>query len=124
MDTESFLLKLSSSYGRVLHFFINNKETRVENVDPKVTLLDYLRENGYTGTKHGCGEGGCGACTVVIAEYDAKKEKIKYRTANSCLFLLCSAHLKQIITIEGIGDNNNPHPTQVSWNLLTFLSYN
>ena len=83
------------------------------NIDPKKTVLEYLRENGFTGTKYGCGEGGCGACTVVIAEYDQNKDMIRYRSANACLLPLCSINNKQVITIEGIGNCETPHPIQV-----------
>ena len=43
-----------------LEFYINNSFKRIDNIDASYLLLDYLRENGYTGTKLGCGEGGCG----------------------------------------------------------------
>ena len=52
-----------------LQFSINGRITDVEAVPPTTTLLDYLRENqGLTGTKEGCAEGDCGACTIVLAE--------------------------------------------------------
>lgn len=99
--------------SNLIEFYINSDYKQTKNIDPRTTLLSYLRENGYTGTKYGCGEGGCGACTVVIAEYDENKKLINYRSANSCLLPVCSLNRKQIITIEGIGNPDNPNPIQV-----------
>jgi xanthine dehydrogenase/oxidase len=101
------------NYKSSLSFYINSKYVSVKSIDPRTTVLEYLRENGYTGTKLGCNEGGCGACTVVIAEFDFEKNMVKYRSANACILPLCSANNKQIITIEGIGNPENPHPIQV-----------
>jgi xanthine dehydrogenase/oxidase len=110
----SIVTRLSVPYTRTLTFFINKSEQTVKSVDPQTLLIDYLRDNGYTGTKYGCGEGGCGACTVVVAEYDMSRKLVKYQTANSCLLLLCSLHCKQVITVEGLGNQSDPHPVQVS----------
>lgn len=96
-----------------LQFYVNGDFKDLESVDPKTTLLSYLRGSGYVGTKYGCGEGGCGACCVVVAEFDSVRNKVRYRTVNSCLMPVCAAFGKQIITVEGIGCPNNPHPIQV-----------
>jgi xanthine dehydrogenase/oxidase len=98
-----------------IKFYVNSelKDLKSESTDPKKTVLEYLRENGYSGTKYGCGEGGCGACTVVIAEYDDDNKMIKYRSANACLLPIFAVHNKQIITIEGIGNCETPHCIQV-----------
>jgi xanthine dehydrogenase/oxidase len=98
-----------------LDFYVNNDYKSLDNVDPKTTLLRYLRDNGYLGTKYGCGEGGCGACCVVVAEFNSATNQVRYRTANSCLMPLCAVFGKQIITVEGIGCPNNPHPIQVRY---------
>ena len=108
---------------KCLEFYLNNNFIKIQNVNPTQLLLDYLRDNGYTGTKLGCGEGGCGACTLVIAEYDFNKKLIKYRTANSCLLPLCAVHNKQVITVEGIGCTEKPHPVQVIKVNLYFLKF-
>ena len=108
--------KLFSEYSNSINFFVNSDfKKNVNNVDPKTNVLTYLRENGYTGTKYGCGEGGCGACTVVIAEYNQESKLINYRSANSCLLPLCSLNNKQIITVEGLGNPDKPHPIQVNF---------
>lgn len=66
-----------------------------------------------TGTKLGCGEGGCGACTVLLSRYDPIKKSIKHTSVNACLIPLCAIDGCHIITVEGIG---NPriglHPIQ------------
>lgn len=96
-----------------LQFYVNKNRHDLDTIDPKMTLLRFLRDNGYTGVKYGCGEGGCGACCVVVAEFNPLLNKIRYRTANSCLMPLCSVSGKQIITVEGLGNAENPHPIQV-----------
>lgn len=101
------------NYSTTLTFYVNNSLKVVQSIDPRTTVLEYLRENGYCGTKLGCNEGGCGACTIVLAVYDRHKGAIKYKSANSCILPLCSANNKQIITVEGIGNMESPHPIQV-----------
>ena len=115
LKLEQFKLEFSSKSLNRLQFYVNNDRKEVDNVDPKTTLLSYLRNNGYVGTKLGCGEGGCGACCVVVAEFNPTTNQVRYRTANSCLMPLCAAFGKQIITVEGIGCPNNPHPIQVRY---------
>ena len=73
------------------------------NIEPRVTLLDALREYlGLTGTKKGCDRGECGACTVLV---DGKR-------INSCLTLAVMQMGKSIITIEGLAQNEQLHPIQ------------
>ena len=80
-----------------------NKKFYTLNIDPRERLLDVLRVRlGLMGTKEGCGEGECGACTVII---DGK-------TVNSCLLLAAQADGCEITTIEGVGDRRSPHPIQ------------
>ena len=67
---------------------------------------------GLTGSKLGCGEGGCGACTVLISQYVA--HHIEHRTVNACLAPICSVDGCHVVTIEGLGSvsKSNLHPTQ------------
>lgn len=96
-----------------LEFYVNNDYKDVGRVNPRTTLLNFLRNSGYVGAKYGCGEGGCGACCVVVADFDLENQKVRYRTVNSCLMPLCAVYGKQVITVEGIGCPTKPHPIQV-----------
>jgi xanthine dehydrogenase YagT iron-sulfur-binding subunit len=74
--------------------------------DPRVTLLDLLRERlQLTGTKKGCDRGQCGACTVLVDG----------RRINSCLALAASHEGADILTIEGVGDGEHLHPLQAAF---------
>lgn len=81
-----------------------------------MTLLEYLRENiGLTGTKLGCGEGGCGACTVMVSHYDQVKKKCVHYAVNACLAPLYSVEGMHVITVEGVGNRKRGlHPIQES----------
>lgn len=82
--------------------------------DPEVTLLRYLREKLFLcGTKMGCAEGGCGACTVMISRYDRDKKKVNHFAVNACLMPVCSLHGLAVTTVEGIGSTRTRlHPVQ------------
>lgn len=73
-----------------LHFYMNGKEVLLENPNPDWTLLDFIRsQHGSKGTKLGCGEGGCGACTVVLQSLDSKNTtRLRHIAVNACLFPL------------------------------------
>ncbi|OAK93584.1 hypothetical protein IQ06DRAFT_262167 [Phaeosphaeriaceae sp. SRC1lsM3a] len=95
--------------------YINGKKTVISNPNPHWTLLDYIRaQPNLKGTKLGCGEGGCGACTVVlqVADHQSEKKRIKHLSVNACLFPLVGVDGKHVITVEGIGNINRPHPLQ------------
>ncbi|KFR05533.1 Xanthine dehydrogenase/oxidase [Nipponia nippon] len=100
--------------GDELVFFVNGKKVVEKDVDPETTLLTYLRRKlGLCGTKLGCGEGGCGACTVMISKYDPFRKTILHYTANACLFPVCALHHVAVTTVEGIGNTKSRlHPAQ------------
>ncbi|KAK2967440.1 hypothetical protein RJ640_022372 [Escallonia rubra] len=78
-----------------------------------LTLLEYLR--GLTGTKLGCGEGGCGACTVMASCFDQNLKKCVHHALNACLAPLYSVEGMHVITVEGVGSRRNKlHPVQES----------
>jgi xanthine dehydrogenase small subunit len=98
-----------------IYFLLGNKIQNVvfnEEIKPTTTLLKYLRSKpDHKGTKEGCGEGDCGACTVVVAELGANDTLI-YKAINSCLVFLPWVHGKQIITVEHLGTFDQLHPVQ------------
>ena len=88
-----------------LQFTLNGELRRVEAVSPTTTVLDYLRENaGLTGTKEGCAEGDCGACTIVLAE--TVDYKTSHKAVNSCLLMVPQLAGKHVITVEGLGGDD------------------
>ena len=92
--------------------YINNKKVEVTNVYHDITLLDWLRNyHKITGTKEGCAEGDCGACSVIIN----KKNKEDSKPINSCLVRLGQVIGNNITTIEGLGCDKNPHPLQMAF---------
>lgn len=85
---------------------VNGRSHTVALDDPRVTLLDLLRERlDLTGTKKACDRGQCGACTVLVDG----------RRINSCLTLAASLEGAEITTIEGLGDDENLHPVQAAF---------
>lgn len=94
-----------SSHAVPLNLKVNGKEHR-SAIDPRVTLLDLLREDmGLTGTKKGCDHGQCGACTVLA----------NGRRINSCLSLALVHDGEEITTVEGLAEQGELHPLQVAF---------
>ena len=62
-----------------------------------------------------------GACTVLVSSYDTLTQKINHNSVNACLVPLCSVEGKHVITIEGIGNVNKPHPVQVSLEAFSMM---
>lgn len=80
-----------------------NGESCECNVEPRKTLLDFLRDDlGLTGTKKGCDNGECGACTVLL----------NGRPVNACLVLAVETDGQEVMTIEGVADGPRLHPLQ------------
>ncbi|WP_405117407.1 xanthine dehydrogenase small subunit [Phaeobacter sp. BS23] len=89
-------------------FRLNGEEVALTEVSPTATLLDWLREDrGLTGTKEGCNEGDCGACTVMVTDGHGAKP------LNACILFLPQLHGKSIRTVEGAaGPDGQLHPVQ------------
>ena len=82
-------------------FLLNGERVRVAGVAATTTLLDWLRATGRTGSKQGCAEGDCGACSVALVERDASGEAT-YRAINSCIALLPMLAGREVVTVEGL----------------------
>jgi xanthine dehydrogenase small subunit len=91
-----------------INFVLNGERVSLSTEPPTRTLLTWLRETRrLIGTKEGCAEGDCGACTVVVAELDPAA-KLRYQPINSCILCLGTLDGKEVITVEGLKD----HPVQ------------
>jgi len=88
-----------------IKFILNNKEYDIE-INPATVVLDFIRSERLCGTKEGCKEGDCGACTLLVGEL--VNDEVFYKPVNSCLLPVGNIHGKHIATIEGINiDNRN-----------------
>ncbi|WP_374376460.1 xanthine dehydrogenase small subunit, partial [Tabrizicola sp.] len=90
-------------------FLLNGTPVRIEGEAPTRTLLDWLRGRGLVGTKEGCNEGDCGACTVMVTDRSGSK------ALNACILFLPQVHGKAVRTVEGIsGPGGEMHPVQAA----------
>jgi len=98
--------------SNIIKFVNSERIIEIHNPDPNETLLNFIRTKlKKTGTKEGCAEGGCGACTVVLGEL--KNNNINYTTVNSCITFLPTLSGKQLILVEDlISKDNSLHPVQ------------
>ncbi len=103
---------LPSAAPSCIRFVVNGQPQRLDNPDPNRTLLNHLREAlALTGTKEGCAEGDCGACTVVVSEPHG--QGVRRRAVNACIQLLPTLHGKEVLTVEGLAKpGGDLHPVQ------------
>ncbi len=96
-----------------LRFYLGDELREIRDVDPTLTLLDWLRgEERRTGTKEGCAEGDCGACTVVVGRLDPAGG-LRYEAVNACIRFLATLDGCQILTVEHLkGPDGALHPVQ------------
>lgn len=94
----------NDSYSSELVFWLNGEEVKIVNPDPTMMLVDYLHAVGLTGTKIGCGQGGCGACTVMLSYRDPTTDDPIHHAVNACLRPLCAVDGTVVTTTEGIGN--------------------
>jgi len=96
-----------------IRFVLDGEIIELHDVDPTRTVLQFLREDLLrTGTKEGCAEGDCGACTVVVAEINRSGDDLSVRAINSCIQFLPTLDGKELITVESLGNSGNLHPVQ------------
>lgn len=97
-----------------IRFVLNGDVVETEVVDPTRTVLQFLREDlALKGTKEGCAEGDCGACTVVVVEIDRSGGDVDLKTVNACIQFLPTIDGKELITVEGLhGKDGGLHPVQ------------
>ena len=94
-----------------IRFLLNDTPVETSDVAPDATLLDYLRLGcRLTGTKEGCAEGDCGACTVLVGRPSATG--LIYETVNACIRFLASVDGCHVVTIEHLSRNGSLHPVQ------------
>ena len=98
--------------SKSIKFIFENKIHEIKNPDSNETILNYVRlKLKKTGTKEGCAEGGCGACTIVLGEL--KKNNIIYKAINSCIAFVPSLEGKQLLIIEDLlSKKGSLHPVQ------------
>ncbi|KAJ0084529.1 hypothetical protein Patl1_30151 [Pistacia atlantica] len=96
----------SRSSRNSLVFAVNGERFDVSSVDPSTTLLEFLRSHTrFKSVKLSCGEGGCGACLVLLSKYNPELDQVDDFTVSSCLTLLCSVNGCSITTTEGLGNS-------------------
>jgi xanthine dehydrogenase small subunit len=97
-----------------VHFLLDGQLVSATNVSCTTTVLEFLREVLHrTGTKEGCAEGDCGACTVVLGEPSVDGSRIEYRAVNSCIRFLPTIDGKELVTVESLlASDGGLHPVQ------------
>ena len=99
-------------FGDRIGFILNGEEVALRKVPPRQTLLDWLRlDRRLTGSKEGCAEGDCGACTVLVGRLVAGE--LVYESVNACIRFMGSLHATHVVTIEHLkGRDGKLHPVQ------------
>src|SRR5258705_12601901 len=95
-----------------VRFLLNGEPVTVEAVATQTTLLEYLRDvRRLVGTKEGCAEGDCGACTVVLADL-GPAGTLRYQPVNACILCLGALEGKEVVTVEGLKKGDRLHAVQ------------
>ena len=90
---------------------VNGEQRPVVDIEPYVTALDWLRDQGLTGAKEGCAEGECGACSVMVARPDGEGRTL-WTALNACLVPVLALDGQEVVTAEGLGKPGALHPVQ------------
>jgi len=95
---------------------VNGEQRAVTDIEPHVTALDWLRDQGLTGAKEGCAEGECGACSVLVARPDGAATngsgRTRWTALNACLVPALALDGQEVVTAEGLGRPGALHPVQ------------
>src|SRR5207249_7956953 len=104
--------KQRATTSDAVRFVLDGEVVTVSDVEPTRTVLNFLREDlGRTGTKEGCAEGDCGACTVVLGELAG--DGVRFRAINSCIQFVPTLDGKELVTVESLkGADGALHPVQ------------
>jgi len=96
-----------------VRFLLDGEIVEIGEVDPTATLLDHLRYRmARTGTKEGCAEGDCGACTVLVGQLDRRGESVDWRAVNACILFLPMLNGKALLTVESLAPKGALNPLQ------------
>ncbi len=109
---QSDVMQPNNQTRAAIQFVFRDRVVSLDNFSPRRTLLDWLREDQHaTGTKEGCGEGDCGACTVVLARL-GNDGQIVWQPVNACIMLLGQVDGAAVLTVEDLAKNGVLHPVQ------------
>ena len=113
MDTLPIVGADGGDVRNYLTFILNGKTQRVDNIAGDMTLLKWLRnQKSLVGSKEGCAEGDCGACTVAIVKND-DSGNLTWRSVNACIVFMGMLEGCAVITVEGLnGPDSELHPCQ------------
>jgi xanthine dehydrogenase small subunit len=92
------------------HLLLNHRPIALDGCDPRQSLLRWLRQRGLTGTKEGCADGDCGACTVALLERGVEGERLV--AVNSCLLPIGLLAGRELLTVEALASGDRLHPVQ------------
>src|ERR1700681_2990533 len=108
------IAEAEAAMRRSIRFIRNGHMVELDNIAPTALLIDYLREvEGATGTKEGCGEGDCGACTVALGRL--RGGKLAYEPVNACIQLLGQVDGTEVVTVEDLVQADGTlHPVQAA----------
>src|SRR5579871_4666861 len=105
------LLESSGKVRKALRFRFRGGDVALESFSPRATVLDWLREDQRaTGTKEGCAEGDCGACTVALGRF--RDGRLTYEAVNACILFLGQLDGTELVTIEDLAQGDTLHPVQ------------
>jgi xanthine dehydrogenase small subunit len=94
-----------------IRFWRNGQPIEVSGFHPRATLLDYLRlQERRVGTKEGCAEGDCGACTIALGR--VRGGRVRYEPVNACILLLGQVDGAEVVTVEDLAQSGDLHPVQ------------